>query len=33
MPDGRHRMLYTVGTPPEVYEVHFNEIVDYDDSL
>lgn len=33
MPDGRHRMLYTIGTPPEVYEIQFDEIVDYDDSL
>lgn len=33
MPDGRQRMTYTVGTPPEIYEVQFHEIVDYDDSL
>lgn len=33
MPDGRHRMLYTVGTQPEMYEIQFDEIVNYDDSL
>lgn len=33
MPDGRHRMLYTMGIAPEIYEIQFDEIVDYDDSF
>lgn len=31
MPDGRYKMVYQTSTAAGVYEVHFIEIVDYDD--
>lgn len=33
MPDGRHRMMYSVEVYPHEYEIHFNEVVEYCDSI